>query len=74
MVHVSERLDHRLLVKLVQDRDGLYHIVKGVGDRSDDGHDSQLIIEVVEGEGSGGKQLDDPNLLFFFFFSFFFFF
>jgi hypothetical protein len=55
LVHVSERLDHRLLVKLVQDRDGPHNIIKGVGKRSNDGHDSQLIIEVGESECGRGK-------------------
>jgi hypothetical protein len=53
LVHVSKHLDHRLLVKLVQDRDSVHNIIKGVGKHSDDGHDSQFIIEVVHGEGGG---------------------
>jgi hypothetical protein len=55
-------LDHRWLVKLVQDGDGPHNVVKGVGKRSDDGHNSQLIIEVVQGEGRGRKRLDDPDV------------
>ena len=38
MVHVAKRLDHRLLVKLVQDWNGVYNVVKGVWKRPDDGH------------------------------------
>ena len=38
-------------------------VVKGVGRCSNDGHDSQFVIEVVQGEGGWGKRLDDPNLL-----------
>ena len=34
-----------------------------MGEHSNDGHDSQLIIEIVEGEGGRGKQLDHPNTL-----------
>jgi hypothetical protein len=40
LVHVSKHLDDRLLLKLVQDRDGTYNIVKGVEKCSDDSHDS----------------------------------
>jgi hypothetical protein len=56
-------LDHRLLVKLVQDRDGPDNVIKGVGERPNDGHDSQLIIEIGESEGGRGKWFDDPDLL-----------
>jgi hypothetical protein len=53
LVHVSKHLDNRLLVKLVQDRDSIYDMVKGVGMCSDDSHDSQFIIEVVHGREEG---------------------
>ena len=32
-------------------------------ERPNDGHNSQLIIEVVQSEGGGWKQLNDPDLL-----------
>jgi hypothetical protein len=53
LVHVPERLDDRLLVKLVQDRNGAHNVVKRVWERPDDGHNSQLIIQVVLSEGRG---------------------
>jgi hypothetical protein len=34
-----------------------------VGKRSNDSHNSKLVIEVIQGEGRWRKQLDDPNLL-----------
>jgi hypothetical protein len=51
LVHVLEQLDHRCLLKIVQDQNGSHNIVKGVRKRSNNGHDSQLIIEVVESKG-----------------------
>jgi hypothetical protein len=56
-------LDDRWLVKLVEDGDGPHNVIKGVGERSNDGHDSQLIIEIVEGEGGRGERLDHPDVL-----------
>ena len=35
------------LSNFVQDRNSAYNVVKGLWERPDDGHDSQLVIEVV---------------------------
>ena len=56
-------MDDGWLVNLVKNRDGPHNVIKGVGEHSNDGHDSQLIIEIVEGEGGRGKQLDHPDML-----------
>ena len=63
LIHVSEQLDDRLLVKLVQDWNGPDNVIKWVWECPNDCHNSQLIIEVVQREGGGWKQLDNPDLL-----------